>query len=83
MTVRVPTAGYRAQGAPDAGLPCKGEYRAEPRLPVRAAPHRRDGRRAVAGLEALALIAGGLYVLVSTLTGRPDGWCRPCRAGSP
>ncbi|OII62049.1 hypothetical protein BJP40_29645 [Streptomyces sp. CC53] len=36
---------------------------------------------AVAGLEALAFIAGGLYVLVSTLTGRPDGVAQSVAGG--
>ncbi|WP_149184344.1 hypothetical protein [Streptomyces sp. TRM49041] len=36
-------------------------------------PTRVTAAAAVAGLEALALFAGGLYVLVSTLTGTPDG----------
>ncbi|MDT9680753.1 hypothetical protein RND61_01415 [Streptomyces sp. TRM76323] len=35
-------------------------------------PPRVTAAAAVAGLEALALFAGGVYVLVNTLTGTPD-----------
>ncbi|MFG3494926.1 hypothetical protein [Streptomyces sp. NPDC047928] len=35
-------------------------------------PARVTAAAAVAGVEALALFAGGVYVMVSTLTGNPD-----------
>lgn len=35
-------------------------------------PGRLTAAAAVAGVEALALLAGGLYMLVTTLTGHPD-----------
>lgn len=37
---------------------------------------------AVAGLEALALFAGGVYVLVNTLTGTPDGVTQALTGGA-
>lgn len=40
--------------------------------PTLSRPTRVTAAAAVAGVEALALFAGGVYVLVSTLTGRPD-----------
>lgn len=36
---------------------------------------------AVSGLEALALFAGGAYILVATLTGRPDGLTQALTGG--
>ncbi|MER7834000.1 MULTISPECIES: hypothetical protein [unclassified Streptomyces] len=45
-------------------------------------PTRVTAAAAVAGLEALALFAGGLYVLVNTLTGTPDGFTQALTGGA-
>ncbi|WP_175410636.1 hypothetical protein [Streptomyces sp. TRM64462] len=45
-------------------------------------PTRVTAAAAVAGLEALALFAGGVYVLVSTLTGDPDGVTQALTGGA-
>ncbi|MFF8384507.1 hypothetical protein ACF053_12850 [Streptomyces kanasensis] len=48
----------------------------------RTRPTRVTAAAAVAGLEALALFAGGVYVLVNTLTGRPDGVTQALTGGA-
>ncbi|GGP88146.1 hypothetical protein [Streptomyces roseolilacinus] len=45
-------------------------------------PARVTAAAAVAGLEALALLAGGVYVLVNTLTGTPDGFTQALTGGA-
>ncbi|WP_336318854.1 hypothetical protein [Streptomyces lavendofoliae] len=45
-------------------------------------PARLTAAAAVAGLEALALIAGGLYLLVTSLTGRPDDLTQAMTGGA-
>ncbi|MEE1757302.1 hypothetical protein [Streptomyces sp. SP18CS02] len=44
-------------------------------------PARLTAAAALSGLEALALFAGGGYVLVTTLTGRPDGLTQAVTGG--
>ncbi|KUH37282.1 MULTISPECIES: hypothetical protein [Streptomyces] len=48
----------------------------------RTRPTRVTAAAAVAGLEALALFAGGVYVLVNTLTGTPDGVTQALTGGA-
>ncbi|MEU4256790.1 hypothetical protein AB0B42_15710 [Streptomyces fradiae] len=45
-------------------------------------PARVTAAAAVAGLQALALFAGGVYVLVNTLTGTPDGFTQALTGGA-
>ncbi|URN15058.1 MULTISPECIES: hypothetical protein [Streptomyces] len=45
-------------------------------------PPRVTAAAAVTGLEALALVAGGVYVLVNTLTGTPDGVTQALTGGA-
>ncbi|QGV78643.1 hypothetical protein [Streptomyces ficellus] len=45
-------------------------------------PARVTAAAAVAGLEALALIAGGVYLLVTSLTGRPDDLTQALTGGA-
>ncbi|MEU7279661.1 hypothetical protein AB0A69_12880 [Streptomyces sp. NPDC045431] len=44
-------------------------------------PARVTAAAAVAGLEALALFAGGAYLLVTSLTGKPDGLTQALTGG--
>ncbi|MER7954010.1 MULTISPECIES: hypothetical protein [unclassified Streptomyces] len=44
-------------------------------------PVRLTAAAAVAGIEALALVAGGLYVLVTAFTGDPDGLTQALMGG--
>ncbi|RST18436.1 hypothetical protein E2C00_33420 [Streptomyces sp. WAC05374] len=45
-------------------------------------PARVTAAAAVAGLEALALFAGGVYLLVTSLTGRPDDLTQAVTGGA-
>ncbi|MFF8608526.1 hypothetical protein ACF06X_21590 [Streptomyces sp. NPDC015346] len=45
-------------------------------------PARLTAAAAVAGIEALALVAGGLYVLVTGITGEPDDLTQAVTAGA-
>ncbi|MFF8830166.1 hypothetical protein [Streptomyces sp. NPDC015131] len=45
-------------------------------------PARVTAAAAVTGLEALALLAGGVYVLVTSLTGRPDDLTQALTGGA-
>ncbi|WP_406863062.1 hypothetical protein ABZO31_22525 [Streptomyces sp. HUAS MG47] len=45
-------------------------------------PGRIAAAAAVAGIEALALVVGGLYLLVTALTGKPDGLTQAVTGGA-
>ncbi|URM89673.1 hypothetical protein LUW75_06330 [Streptomyces sp. MRC013] len=45
-------------------------------------PARVTAAAAVTGLEALALVAGGVYVLVNALVGTPDGFTQALTGGA-
>ncbi|MFF8287908.1 hypothetical protein ACF068_01585 [Streptomyces sp. NPDC016309] len=50
--------------------------------PSASRPGRVTGAAAVAALEALALLAGGAYLLVTSLTGRPDDLTQALTGGA-
>ncbi|MER7108618.1 hypothetical protein [Streptomyces sp. NPDC000229] len=50
--------------------------------PSASRPARVTAAAAVAGLEALALFAGGVYLLVTSLTGRPDDLTQALTGGA-
>ncbi|MGA4800659.1 hypothetical protein ACPB9J_14140 [Streptomyces lavendulocolor] len=54
---------------------------AHPAVPA-PRPVRVTAAAAVSGLEALALIAGGVHLLVTSLTGRPDGLTQALTGGA-
>lgn len=67
MRSSVPTVGYLAQPRVSSG-----GYPAEVSNEQIARPARLTAAAAVSGLEGLALVAGGVYMLVMGLLGRPD-----------
>ncbi|MCS0634347.1 hypothetical protein NX801_01415 [Streptomyces sp. LP05-1] len=69
---RAPGAGAAGPGTPDAS---------PTGTPPHDRPRRLTGAAAVNGVEALALIVGGLYVLITSVTGRPDNLTQALTGG--
>ncbi|HEY9374749.1 hypothetical protein [Streptomyces sp.] len=53
-----------------------------PAAPAEPRPARLTAAAAVVGLEALALFAGGVYMVVTALTGDPDGLTQAVTGGA-
>ncbi|GGY68727.1 hypothetical protein GCM10010326_73840 [Streptomyces xanthochromogenes] len=81
MGARLPTGGYRGApgpdrpprgGAPRPGYPGRVSTEQTPEASAEPRPGRLTAAAALSALEGLALVAGGLFMLVMGLTGKPD-----------